>query len=100
MECLIENPVRLVALHESCVQRPVEILAASQARCLDRLDRIEHLACADGKPRAAQHACEMNDIFGKPARTHETILQDACAAARISSRIRAASLPCTRAMSS
>ena len=64
VESLIEKFVFLVALHERCVERPVEVLACTDAGCFDRLDGIEHLARADAETGAAKHAGKMDDIFG------------------------------------
>src|SRR5690606_13489761 len=67
MERLIEYLVLLVALHEGCAERPVEILARTDARRLDGFYRVKYLTGADAETGATQYACEMQDVFGKTA---------------------------------
>ena len=61
----------LVFLHEDGVERPVEIRAVADPRGLDRLQRVEHRAGADGQPGVAQRAGEIGDVLARacPARS-------------------------------
>ncbi len=62
MEGLIEELLLVAPVDEDGVERPVEVVAALDADGLDRLDRGEDLARADGKAGAAQRAREMHQI--------------------------------------
>lgn len=85
------------------MEGPVEVGAGADACRLDGFDSIEHLARTDAETGAAQHAGEMDDVFRQAAmilRRASGHQSAARAAILISSRMRAASLPETRAMSS
>ena len=57
----------LVPFHEHRVQRPVEVLAIADRRDVDRFERVEHRAGADGHAGRAQRAREVEDVLGEAA---------------------------------
>ncbi len=66
-ERLVEHRMILVPRHEHAMQRPVEIVAARNARRLRRLHRIDHRCRANPHAGPAQRAGEIEDVVGQPA---------------------------------
>src|SRR5690606_37406112 len=103
-ERLIEDGVLVVFLHEYRVQSPVEILARGDAGDLDRANRVNYRAGPDSETGCTQRAGEQHDIVHEPSRSrHRGAVPGHSAAlssAFTSSRIAAARLPRTRAISS
>ena len=56
-----------VALYEHGMQRPIEIVARTDARHFQSFQRVEHSARSNGNPSSAQRPREINDVFGEPA---------------------------------
>jgi len=68
VESLVEDFGLFAPFHEDGMQRPVEILTRTQRPGLRRIERVDHMAGADGKARLAQDPREMHDVEGELAR--------------------------------
>jgi hypothetical protein len=55
----------LVPLYEYRMQRPVEILARTDTRDVQRLEGVKDGTRSDRHPGGAQRTCEVHNVFGK-----------------------------------
>lgn len=104
-EHLREDRAMLGATDETGLQDEAEILAAGKARRLDGPDRPDHPARPHRQAGGPERPGEMRDIRDEPPvrrdrQVGEAGHQAGTSAARAASRIRPASDPCRRAMSS
>jgi hypothetical protein len=67
VEALVEQLALVAAAHEDAVQGPVEVVAAREAHRLERVERLDHAAGADGQAGGAQRPGEVHHVAGEAA---------------------------------
>ena len=74
-ECLVEGRMVLVARHQHCMQRPVEIVTGADARRQHCLDGVLHGSRANAHAGLAQSTREIHDVVGDaPVRPRWSLL--------------------------